>query len=75
MWGISRVLWGVQYRGGYQDKCGEILSTVEVFSTVGDIMGTVGVILSTVGDIMMHVGDIKNTVGMLQHCGGGGGLL
>ena len=26
---------GVQYRGGYHDKCGDILSTVGVFSTVG----------------------------------------
>ena len=30
---------------------GDILSTVGVFSTVGDIMSTVGVILSTVGDV------------------------
>ena len=35
---------------------GDILSTVGVFSTVGDIMSTVGVILSTVGDV--------------QYCGG-----
>ena len=40
---------GVQYRGGYHDKCGDILSTVGVFSIVGDIMSTVGVILSTGG--------------------------
>ena len=33
----------VQYRGGYHDKCGDILSTV------GDIMINVGDILSTVG--------------------------
>ena len=33
---------GVQYRGGYHNKCGDILSTVGVFSTVGDIMSTVG---------------------------------
>ena len=26
---------GVQYHGGYHDKCGDILSTVGVFSTVG----------------------------------------
>ena len=26
---------GVQYRGGYHDKCGDIMSTVGVFSTVG----------------------------------------
>ena len=41
--------WGVQYRGGYHEYRGDILSTVRVFSTVGDIMSTVGVILSTVG--------------------------
>ena len=27
--------------GGYHDKCGDILSTVGVFSTVGDIISTV----------------------------------
>ena len=41
---------GVQYRGGYHDKCGDILSTV------GDIMSTVGVILSTVGDVQYRGG-------------------
>ena len=40
---------GVQYHGGYHDKCGDILSTVGVFSTMGDIMILVGVIMSTVG--------------------------
>ena len=40
----------VQYRGGYHDACGDIMSTVEVFSNKG-------VILCTLGDIMMHVGD------------------
>ena len=35
---------------------GDILSTVGVFSTVGDIMSTVGVILSTVGDVQYHGG-------------------
>ena len=35
---------------------GYILSTLGVFSTVGDIMSTVGVILSTVEDV--------------QYCGG-----
>ena len=60
---------GVQYHGGYHDKCGDILSTLGVFSTVrgiminvGDILSTVGV-FSTVGDIMMHVGDIMSTMG------------
>ena len=42
--------------GGYHDKCGDILSTVGVFSTVGDIMSTVGVILSTVGDVQYRGG-------------------
>ena len=39
---------------------GDILSTVGVFSTVGDIMGTAEVILSTVRDIMMHLGDVQH---------------
>ena len=32
----------LEYSGGYHDKCGNILSTVGVFSTMGDIMSTVG---------------------------------
>ena len=50
------------------------MSTVEVFSTVGDIMSIVGVILSTVGmfstvgDIMMHMEDIMSTVGGKVFC-------
>ena len=39
---ILSTVGGVQYRGGYHDKCGDILSTVGVFSNVGDIMSTVG---------------------------------
>ena len=35
---------------------GDILNTMGVFSTVGDIMSTMGVILSTMGDV--------------QYCGG-----
>ena len=35
---------GVQYCGGYHDKCGDILSTVGVLSTVG---GKVNCYLST----------------------------
>ena len=35
---------------------GDILSTVGVFSTVGDIMSTMGVILSTMGDVQYHGG-------------------
>ena len=38
-------------------------------STVGDILITVGV-FSTVGDIMINVGDILSTVGGVQHCEG-----
>ena len=50
-----------------------VLSTVGVFSTVGDIMSTVGDILntvgvfSTVGDIMINVVDILSTVGGVQY--------
>ena len=40
-WGISWVPWGIlsavgdtQYRGGYHDARGDIMTTVEVFSTV-----------------------------------------
>ena len=38
---------------------GDILSTVGVFSTVGDIMSTVGLILSTVGVILSTVEDVQ----------------
>ena len=33
---------GVQYRGGYHDKCGGYLEYRGVFSTVGDIVSTMG---------------------------------
>ena len=38
--GGCSVLWGYhplkfEYRGGYHDTCGDIMSTVGVFSTVG----------------------------------------
>ena len=65
----------VQYRGGCSVPWG-VLSTVGVFSTVGDIMSTVGDILSTVGvfstvgDIMINVGDILSTVGVFSTVGG-----
>ena len=39
---LSLCIMCVQYRGGYHDKCGDILSTTGVFSTVEDIMSTVG---------------------------------
>ena len=35
---------------------GDILSTVGIFSTMGDIMSTMGVILSTVGGVQYHGG-------------------
>ena len=56
---------------------GDILSTVGVFSTVGDIMSTLGGYLEyrggcsvPWGDIMMHVGDIMSTVEGVQYRGG-----
>ena len=74
--GYLEYLGGVQYRGGYHDKCGDILSTMGVFSTVGDIMSTVGGYLEYRGgcsvpwrDIMMHVGDIMSTVEGVQYRG------
>ena len=42
--------------GGYHDKCGDILSTVGVFSTVGDIMSTVGGYLEYRGDVQYRGG-------------------
>ena len=54
--GILSVVGGVQYRGGYHDKCGGILSTMGVFSTVGghdDARGR---------DTMMHVGVFRCSV-------------
>ena len=51
MWGISlSTMEDVPNRGGYHDKCGDILTTMGVFSTLGDIMSTVEVVLSTVED-------------------------
>ena len=49
---MSTVSGYLEYNGGIRDimiNAGDILSTVEVFSIVGDIMSTVGVILSTMG--------------------------
>ena len=42
---------------------GDIMSTVRVFSTMGDIMSTLGDIMIHVGEIMRHVGDIMSTMG------------
>ena len=58
-WGISWVLWG------------DILSTVGVFSTVGDIMINVGGYLEYRGGVFSTVGDIMSTVGgYLEYRGG-----
>ena len=53
-----------EYRGGIS-RCtwGDIMSTVGVFSTMGD---TIFCNLSTVRDIMMHVGDNMSTVGVFS---------
>ena len=66
--------------GGYHDACGNIMSTVGVFSTVENIMSAVGVFssvgdtifcnFSTMGDIMIHVGNVMSTVEGVQHHGG-----
>ena len=67
---------GVQYRGGYHDKCGGYLENRGVFSTMGDIMSTVGVTLSTVGDVQYggryHDArrDIMSAVKGVQYRGG-----
>ena len=52
----------VQYRKGYHDKCGDILSTVEVFRTVGDTM-------STVGDHLEYRGDTQHRGGYHEYRG------
>ena len=77
MGGYLEYCGGVQYRGGYHDKCGGyheyrgvILSTVGIFSTVGDIMMHVGDIMMHMGDIMMHMGDIFSTMEGVQYRGG-----
>ena len=55
LWGVLSTVEGVQYRGGYHDKCGESLeyrgdTILCNLSTVGDIMSTVGRgMFSTVG--------------------------
>ena len=60
----------VQYRGGYHDARGDIMSTVGVFSTVGGYHEYRGGYLEYCGDvqycgdIMMHVG------GYHEYCGG-----
>ena len=53
----------MQYRGGFSVPWRDIMSTV------GGILSTVGV-FSTVGDIMINVGDILSTVGVFGTMGG-----
>ena len=57
-----------EYRGGVQYR-GDILSTVGVFSTMGDIMSTLGVILSTVGDVQYRGGYHDARGGYHEYCG------
>ena len=68
---------GVQYRGGYHDKCGGYLEYHGGVQYRGDIMSTVGGYLECRegcsipwGDNMIHVGDIMSTVEVVQYCGG-----
>ena len=53
--------------GGYHHKCGDNVSTVGVFSTVGDI-------LSTVGDVQYRRG-YRDTCGEYHEYRGGNNLL
>ena len=66
---ILSTVGGVQYRGGYHDKCGGYLEYRGVFSTVGDIMSTMGVILSTMGDVQYR-GGYHEYRGGVQYRGG-----
>ena len=60
---------GAQYRGGHHEyHRGDILSTVGMFSTVGDIMINVGDILSTVGDVQYCGGYHDKCWGYLEYC-------
>ena len=63
---MSTVRGYLEYREGYHDKCGDILSIVGMFSTVRDIIFCN---LSTVGDLMIHVRDIMSTVSGVQYQG------
>ena len=66
----------VQYTGGCSVHWGDIMSTPDVFSTVGDTMSTVGItwwvwgifwvqrgVFSTLGDTMSTLGDTMSTLG------------
>ena len=73
---------GVQYRGGYHDKCGGYLEYRGGVQYCGgyheyrggylEYRGGCSVLW---GDIMMHVGDIMSTVEGVQYCGGESLLL
>ena len=64
LWGVFSTVGGyLEYRGGCSvpwgdhDKCGgDIMSTVGVFSTVGDIMSTMGGYLEYRGDVQYRGG-------------------
>ena len=71
MQGITSVLWGIQYCGGYSELWRD------TFSTVGGITAVhVGVasvlwwLFSTVGDNISTVGDSFSTVEGIQYIGG-----
>ena len=65
---LSTVGCSVPWR--YHDKCGgDILSTVGVFSTVGDIVSTVGSYLEYRGGYHDACGDIMSTVGVFSTLG------
>ena len=53
----------VQYTGRYHEHNGDIISTLGVFSTLGDIMSTVEDIMSTLGVCSVHREDIMINVG------------
>ena len=68
---------GVQYRGGYHDKCGGYLEYCGGVQYRGGIMSTVGGYLEyrggcsvPWGDIMMHVGGYHEYRGGVQYRGG-----
>ena len=68
---ISRVPWG--YLAPWRDvmiNVGDNLSTVGVFSTMGDIMSTMGDILNTVGVILSTLGDTQYRGGYHDARGG-----
>ena len=62
--------------GAYHDKCGDIMSTAGGVQYTRDIMSTLGV-FSTLGDYYeytgdtkIHVGVIMSTLGDVQYIGG-----